>query len=295
MFLFLHFFCLKQVNNHSKIYLCKGKSLRYNKKYSLITIFHLMNLESTLNDELLMQPFAELQNEVSMLNQGKQIAFAYSKIENAIAVLSDLKSDKSYIYHGGVSEKLGLGKKDEVKNINSIWEKDLFRKIHPDDLTEKYAFELQFFHFLKNIPVDERSDYHILSNMRIMDNTGNYVFVKHRMFYVCSCPQGNLWLALCLYSFSHEKFSNDKLHGVIVNSKTGEILSSEAKDFRDLLTKREIEILKLIEKGEMSQDIADILSISKYTVSRHRQNILIKLRVKNSFEACRIAKLMDLI
>lgn len=254
-----------------------------------------MDIETTLNEELLMQPFAELPNESDMLNQGKQLAFGYARIENSIAVLSDLKSDRSYIYHGGISRRLGLGEKDEVKSINSIWEKDLFRRIHPDDLTEKYTLELQFFHFLKGIPVDERTDYHILSTMRIKDVAGDYVPVRHRMFYVCSCPEGNLWLALCLYNLSYEKFSSDKRNGVIVNSRTGEIVVSEKNDFPNLLTKREAEILQLIEKGEMSQDIADILSISKYTVSRHRQNILLKLRVKNSFEACRMAKLMGLI
>ena len=58
---------------------------------------------------------------------------------------------------------------------------------------------------------------------------------------------------------------------------------------------REKQVLKLIDKGLMSKDIAEMLSISIYTVNRHRQEILGKLQVKNSIEACRIAKDLKLI
>jgi DNA-binding NarL/FixJ family response regulator len=44
----------------------------------------------------------------------------------------------------------------------------------------------------------------------------------------------------------------------------------------------------------MSKEIASDLSISINTVNRHRQNILEKLHVDNSIEACRIAKGLNL-
>jgi len=40
---------------------------------------------------------------------------------------------------------------------------------------------------------------------------------------------------------------------------------------------------------------SSMLSISVNTVSRHRQEILGKLQVKNSIEACRIAKELQLL
>lgn len=51
----------------------------------------------------------------------------------------------------------------------------------------------------------------------------------------------------------------------------------------------------MINKGKMSKDIAQTLSISINTVNRHRQNILEKLQVNNSIEACRIAKELHLL
>lgn len=51
---------------------------------------------------------------------------------------------------------------------------------------------------------------------------------------------------------------------------------------RDPLTKRELEILKLICDGLSSKDISEKLFISINTVETHRKRILLKLNVKNS-------------
>lgn len=51
---------------------------------------------------------------------------------------------------------------------------------------------------------------------------------------------------------------------------------------KDPLTKREMEILKLICEGLSSKDISEKLFISINTVETHRKRILLKLNVKNS-------------
>lgn len=53
-------------------------------------------------------------------------------------------------------------------------------------------------------------------------------------------------------------------------------------NFKDPLTKREMEILKLICNGLSSKDICQQLFISINTVETHRKRILMKLNVKNS-------------
>lgn len=254
-----------------------------------------MNIVSALNEELLKQPFSKDKGETDLLVQYQQVAYSYSRLENSMAVLSDLKENKSYIYNGGVAEALGIGDKGSMKNINSIWEEDIFDRIHPEDLMKKHTLELQFFHLLKSMPVDERPDYYVRSEMRMKNKDGKYVNIQHRMFYVSGCIVGNLWLSLCLYNFSEARAEHGLSDGVIINSATGEVLQPDRNKCSNILTKREKEILSLIEKGKMSKDIADILSISIYTISRHRQNILEKLRVKNSLEACRVANLMGLL
>ncbi|WP_288357716.1 response regulator transcription factor [uncultured Bacteroides sp.] len=67
------------------------------------------------------------------------------------------------------------------------------------------------------------------------------------------------------------------------------------QDSTRILSVREKQVLSLIDKGLTSKKIAETLSISINTVSRHRQEILGKLQVKNSIEACRVAKDLKLI
>jgi len=163
--------------------------------------------------------------------------------------------------------------------------------MHPDDLLEKHLQELRFFHFLKNIPSRKRRDYYLTHNMRMRDNSGRYVHILHRIFYIANDSNGSVWLALCLYNFSIDT----SLSCIIINSTNGQVLELEKQSCNDLLSDREKEVLQLIDKGKMSKDIARILSISINTVNRHRQNILEKLQVSNSIEACRVAKELNLL
>jgi DNA-binding NarL/FixJ family response regulator len=57
----------------------------------------------------------------------------------------------------------------------------------------------------------------------------------------------------------------------------------------DPLTPRETEILKLIAEGHSSEDIGEMLVISKKTVDRHRANVLAKLGMSNRVELTRYA------
>ena len=57
----------------------------------------------------------------------------------------------------------------------------------------------------------------------------------------------------------------------------------------DVLTPRELEVLKLIAEANTSKEIADKLFISLKTVDRHRQNILEKLGMSDRVELTRYA------
>ena len=57
----------------------------------------------------------------------------------------------------------------------------------------------------------------------------------------------------------------------------------------DLLTPRELEVLKLIAEGHTSKEIAAMLVISAKTVDRHRTNMLDKLGMRDRVELTRYA------
>jgi DNA-binding NarL/FixJ family response regulator len=56
-----------------------------------------------------------------------------------------------------------------------------------------------------------------------------------------------------------------------------------------LLTRREIEVLKLIAEGLTNQEIADKLFVSASTVDSHRKNLISKLQAKNTAALVRTA------
>ncbi len=57
----------------------------------------------------------------------------------------------------------------------------------------------------------------------------------------------------------------------------------------ELLTPRELEVVKLIAEGLTSDEVAEELSISSKTVDRHRANLLEKLGMRNRVELTRYA------
>lgn len=254
-----------------------------------------MNIASSLNDELLNQVFGEFQDPPLNLTHYQHTAMMYARTENSIAVLSDMKANISYLYKGGVAKTLGFSDDSLSTEFNSIWEEEIFSRIHPEDLINKHLLELQFFNMLKSVPVAERINYYVYSKIRIMDASGTYRLIKHRMFYISSFSNGSLWLALCLYNMLDEDLATDQPERAIVNSATGTITAADNQKTSNILSVREKEILSLIRNGKMSMEIATCCNISINTVNRHRQNILEKLRVSNSHEACRIAELMRLI
>ncbi len=57
----------------------------------------------------------------------------------------------------------------------------------------------------------------------------------------------------------------------------------------ELLTARELEVVKLVAEGHTSDEIAELLVISRRTVDRHRENILEKLELRDRVDVTRYA------
>ncbi len=247
-----------------------------------------MNVASKLNDELRSQQFNEADMNLTLLEKYRHIAEGYAIVESCIAVLSDMSSNKSWIYYGDFAASIGIETKKE--DIDSIWENHILERIHPDDLMSKHLQELRFFHFMKR--QGRNNHYYLAHKLRMINSSGEYISILHRLFYVLSSDGNNLRFALCLYSPIELQLPENFL---VVNTVNGESFQLEQLSQSKILSKREREVLQLIDKGFRSNEIADKLFISKHTVSRHRQEILAKLQVKNSIEACRIAKALGIL
>ena len=210
-------------------------------------------------------------------------------IEKTLVVVSDMVAGNSHIMAGGFERNLEL---DGYQRENSIWENRIFSLMSPQTLEEKYVAELRFFHYLRHLPKSRKSDYYLISKLRFRFIDGENHDVLHRMYYIFDLKKEHVRFAICIYGPLPFDFSGNSY---VVNSITGitEELTASGNDA--ILSPRECQVLSLIDTGMKSADIAKQLNISIHTVSRHRQEIIGKLRVKNSHEACRMAKAMKII
>ena len=195
-----------------------------------------MKTINRLNREFFSQDFSEEEPYAEWLERYKAIACNYARMENAIAVLSDMRDNASYVYYGGFSQTLGMDRNRKEGRLPSIWEEEIFRLIHPDDLSGKHLQELRFFHFTKHRPKKERSDYYLASRLRMRNATGDYVPVLHRMFYIPSPCDDTLRLALCLYG---PLLLDIPGQCVIIHSASGHIVELGKQDNTRILSARE--------------------------------------------------------
>jgi len=255
-----------------------------------------MNPISKLEDKFSFESIDSPEKRNEALNEAIVMMENYVKLDNSVAVLSDLASNKSYVFAGDFGSFFDIHTSG-FTIIDSIWEDDIYQRIHPDDLFQRHLLELESFNFLKTMPCEERLNYATKCSIRSLNKNKEYQYIVHRSFYIKNSSEGGLWLAVCLYNYLFEKITViNGIDGKIINTKTGERFYVDTYiNCIDLLTLREKEILVLIGKGIISKEIAAKLNISINTVNRHRQNILEKLNVNNSIEAVRTAEALSLL
>jgi DNA-binding NarL/FixJ family response regulator len=92
-------------------------------------------------------------------------------------------------------------------------------------------------------------------------------------------------VAACRAAMRGESF----LYPSAVNTLVRDYIDRGEQEQPDILTPRELEVLKLIAEAQTSKQIAEQLVISVKTVERHRQNILDKLGLRDRVELTRYA------
>lgn len=240
----------------------------------------------------LSQAFDKCGCEEQMLEECKMIAKAYALTENAVVSMGDNRKNCSYCYFGGMADVLGIPMEERLSLLPSLYEHFIFDRCHPEDLGKRHADEIAFLHYIATNSKPRHYRDNVLCNyLRVKDGSGEYRWVKHRMIPLATDKHGCLLLCACIYTLTTEEDRKAKF----VNTRTGEVRVLTNKDYEDVLSERELEVLRLIDLGMLSKEIADRLCISINTVNRHRQNILQKLKVDRAIEACKVARVMGLL
>lgn len=187
----------------------------------------------------------------------------------------------------------------DIEKINSISDDRnnyLDNRIHPDDVVVFSTIQKRLIDFWYSQPVESRKDYKQIFEFRVLNAENQYVRVisQHQVLEIDK--DGNPYLVLGIADLSPDRTSYDGVKFRLLNMKTGNITPFPLTENSNInLTKREIEILKLVNSGMFSKEISDRLSISIHTVNNHRQNILQKLNTDNIVEAINLARKLELL
>jgi DNA-binding NarL/FixJ family response regulator len=74
-------------------------------------------------------------------------------------------------------------------------------------------------------------------------------------------------------------FFSPAVSRMLVEDYVRQLQDREIEDSYELLTTREREILQLIAEGRSNKEIANILTLSLYTIETHRGNLMEKLNL----------------
>lgn len=215
-------------------------------------------------------------------------AEAISNLENALVVISDLRSDRSIIRGDEFAARFGLS--DYIIE-NSIWENKIIELILPEDREAKYYAELKFYNYVRRLPAGKKGEYFLSSRVRMYSVKGDTEEIWHRLYYVYLDGESPSH-AVCIYQ---TPLYDTGIRSEVINSVTGVRESIADEGASGILSARERQVLCLVRDGLKSAEISEKLNISKHTVSRHRQEVISKLNVRNTTEAIKTASLLGLL
>ncbi|MBN2348521.1 MAG: response regulator transcription factor [Bacteroidales bacterium] len=185
--------------------------------------------------------------------------------------------------------------------VNDIFKREpsyFFELMPKPDLVFTLDTTVKAFNFLKQLDKDNLKEYKLVFEFRLSDPAGNLYRFLQQCVVLEQDKSGNIWMVLILNDMIPNKTGENKLLRKMIHLPTGKIclfqeeFEQKSKSF---LSKRETEIIGLLSQGLQSKEISDKLFISINTVNNHRQKIIEKLNVENTYEALRFAKTIGIV
>jgi hypothetical protein len=150
--------------------------------------------------------------------------------------------------------------------------------IHPDDEERLCQARSRVYKMEKEIFKAQKGSTLTSYNLRIRNAAGNYsnLFVQDYMFY-SPIPYKVVFLIQVITNIDWYKMKKDRFHHYAGNDLSlFKFPDQKLLEIGPDLSYREFEIIRMIEAGHSSKDIADKLFLSVHTVNTHRSNILEK-------------------
>lgn len=187
---------------------------------------------------------------------------------------------------------------DSVRNVlgieaGSYTLDHFFSILKPEDNAKMYEKEAVVFDFYNNkLTREEIPLYKVSYLMRLRHSDGSYKTILHQSRAINISNEGKIQQTLIVHTdISYLKISFDHKISFIGNKKQSYFAIETTAPYKfienkfiEQFTRREIEILMKVAKGNSILQIADLLNISPHTINTHKKNILKKSGCKSSPE-----------
>ena len=187
---------------------------------------------------------------------------------------------------------------ESVSNVLGIkpeeWSLEyMMENMHPDDMEHFLQNEKSLMPLLRSIEPEKLSDYKVRYDFRMKDRHGNYKRILHQAITLHNDEDGSIIRTFCVYTdithLKQEGRMNVSLININGDQSYYDIKSDGSYSQADqALSKRELQILRLLASGLKSKEIAESLSISVHTVHNHRKKIIGKYNVKSTNEIIQV-------
>jgi len=226
--------------------------------------------------------FDENDLDYTLIPKYAQSLQALAEVSNSGVQVFDINKKQMVFFSSNIGKALGYAPAD-YEDLNY---KFFENKMHPEEkypLALKGASALKLFNAFSK---DEKLNHKAIYEFRMLNAEGKYIRVIDQYQVLELDKKGQIWLMLSMVDVSPNQEADSPIKCQILNFRTGNFIAFDTEEQPELeLTKRELEILKLVKQGYLSKEISDKLSISVHTVNTHRYRVLEKLGANNSFEA----------
>lgn len=250
------------------------------------------SIEKVLFEYLKKYEFDEKELDYSILDQHKTSLQTLSEVSNSGIGVFDVSKKQNLFFSSNFGKSLGYQTADYEDAGQQFFES----KIHDDDKRDLGFNFIAIFKLFDDFTSEEKLNHKLINEYRMLNVHNQYVRLVKQYQVLELDKNGKVWLILSIVDISpyQEEFNGSRSQ--LLNFRTGKIIPLEAPTKAQFeLTKREMEILKMVKEGYLSKEISNKLAISVHTVNTHRQRFLEKLGANNSFEAIRFASKLGLL
>ena len=170
----------------------------------------------------------------------------------------------------------------------------VLKNIHPDDLPYFVDFETAVVDFKKQLPPEKLMNYKTRYNYRLRKKNGDYLHILQQSVTIQHDKDGAVLRNFIVHTdISHLKQDNRMMLSFIGLEGEPSYIDVQPRarfsKSKEMLSKREKEILCLLSQHYTSEEIACQLYLSKQTVSTHRKNMLRKTGTHTVLELVQMA------